>query len=114
QFSAYDHQFLIGTIPFAIGMAGLALNDLKFLQHPLLSKWGRDYSLGVYLIHPAVAFLVAPFVLRVAPDVATSAAWQISFPVVILCIALIVLDLIHKYLPNGFNILFGAHIPRSE
>ncbi len=112
QFSAYDHQFLIGTIPFAIGMAGLALNDLKFLQHPLLSKWGRDYSLGIYLIHPAIAFIVTPFIFRVAPNLSHSGVWQIVFPAVVFFIALIIFNLIHKYFPKGFNILLGTHLAR--
>jgi hypothetical protein len=110
QFSAYQHQFLIGTIPFAVGMTGLALNDLKFLGHPLLGKWGSEYSLGIYLIHPAMIFIISPLILRFTPSLGKLVAWQISFPVVMLFISLAVLNLIQRYLPKGFYVLFGAHI----
>jgi surface polysaccharide O-acyltransferase-like enzyme len=110
QFSAYSHQFLIGTIPFAIGIAALALNELKFLQHPILSRWGSEYSFGIYLIHPAVIFTVSPLISGFAFK--KTAAWQILFPVLILCLSLAVLNLIHRYLPKGFNILFGARVNR--
>lgn len=108
QFSAYEHQFLIGTIPFAIGMAGLSLNNLRFLQHPLLSKWGNKYSLGIYLIHPAVVFSISPLASKLG--LGFFSTWQVLFPVVILCASLVVLNLINKYLPKVFNILFGTHI----
>jgi surface polysaccharide O-acyltransferase-like enzyme len=110
QLSAYDHQFLVGTIPFAIGMAGLSLSDLSILQHPILGKWGNEYSLGIYLIHPAMIFIVTPLVSHSALGLAKIAAWQVAAPFVILCLSLAVLSLIKRFLPSGFNILFGAHI----
>jgi surface polysaccharide O-acyltransferase-like enzyme len=113
DFSAYNHQFLFGTIPFAIGMAALSLSDLRFLQHPVLGKWGSEYSLGIYLIHPAVIFTLLPQVSRLMSGVINTAVWEISAPVIVVVMALVVLYLIQRYIPKLFNILFGTHIPRE-
>jgi hypothetical protein len=113
--SAYDHQFLVGTIPFAIGMAALSLNDLKFLQHPLLSKWGNEYSLGIYLIHPATIFIFSPWISPLFTGLTGPAIWQAVSPLVVLIVALAVLILIKRFLPSVFNFLFGMHIePGSQ
>jgi hypothetical protein len=114
KFSAYEHQFLIGTLPFALGMAGLAFNDVKFLQHARLSEWGKNYSLGVYLIHPALIFIVAKLVALFAPKLGAVAVWQVLLPGVVLFLATFLLNLLRRYWAAGFDFLFGAHIkPQS-
>jgi surface polysaccharide O-acyltransferase-like enzyme len=110
KLSAYEHQFLVGTIPFAIGMAALALNDIKILQHPILGKWGNAYALGVYLIHPAAIFLCAPVIARMTFGLAKFAAWQLAYPLVILFVCLALLSSIRRFLPFVFDVLFGTHI----
>jgi surface polysaccharide O-acyltransferase-like enzyme len=112
-FSPYEHQFLIGTIPFAIGMAGLALSDLKFLKYPLFSSWGREYSLGIYLIHPLLVFLAPKLIGPFAPGLLGNPIWQLFYPLTIMSIALIFLGITHRYFPLGFNILFGKHMSKK-
>lgn len=108
EISAYDHQFLVGTIPFSIGMAALALGGFRFFQNPIFANMGAEYSLGVYLIHPAVIFAFQQAASRFLPY--TSAIWEFSAPVVVLSISLGVLFLIRRYMPLLFNIFFGTQI----
>jgi surface polysaccharide O-acyltransferase-like enzyme len=91
--SAYDHEFLVGTIPFAIGMAGLALNDLRWSRYPVLSNWGRDYSLGI------------------TPSLAGHPVWQAAMPLSILALCLAILGGIRRYLPGLFAFLNGRQRP---
>jgi surface polysaccharide O-acyltransferase-like enzyme len=105
--SPYEHQFLIGTIPFAVGMAGLALSDLKFLKYSVFSNWGKEYSLGIYLIHPLLAIVVLKLMEPFTPGFLGSPIWQIFFPLVLIAVSLLFLRLVHLYLPSGFNTLFG-------
>jgi surface polysaccharide O-acyltransferase-like enzyme len=105
--SPYNHEFLIGTIPFGIGMAGLALSDLKFLSYSLFSNWGRDYSLGIYLIHPLIAILLSIVTSQFSFILLNNPIWQLAFPLMVICGSLIVLGSLHKYFPSGFNILLG-------
>ena len=110
--SAYDHQFLIGTIPFAIGMAGLALGNFKLPGFSIFSRWGRDYSLGIYLIHPLIIYILS--ILISAPGLISSAVWQVTLPLTVLILSIFVLSLINRYLPSGFKILFGEHLKTSS
>jgi len=108
--SAYEHEFLIGTIPFGIGMAGLALNNLKLLKYSLFSNWGRDYSLGIYLIHPLIAIVLTKLINSFAPELLGNPVWQLLFPLAIISVSLFVLGSLRRYLPAGFNILLGKQL----
>jgi surface polysaccharide O-acyltransferase-like enzyme len=110
-FSAYDHQFLIGTIPFAIGMAGLALSNFKLRGFSIFSKWGREYSLGIYLIHPLIIYILSISIS--ASGLINSAVWQVMLPLTVLLLSILALSLINRYLPSGFKILFGEHLKTS-
>jgi surface polysaccharide O-acyltransferase-like enzyme len=112
--SAFNHQFLIGTIPFAIGMAGLALNNLKWLQHPLLSKWGREDSLGIYLIHMLVIYIAPRWIYALLPGISGTMIWQVLLPVIILSLCILLLEMIHHWLPWLYNFLYGKHISSSQ
>jgi surface polysaccharide O-acyltransferase-like enzyme len=105
--SPYDHEFLIGTIPFGIGMASLALSDLKILRISILSSWGKNYSIGIYLIHPLVGFLLTKLILLFSNRLLTSSIWQLSTPLIVISISLAILSVLQKYLPFGYDILFG-------
>jgi peptidoglycan/LPS O-acetylase OafA/YrhL len=109
--SAYDHEFLVGTIPFAIGMAGLALNDLRWSRYPVLSNWGRDYSLGIYLVHPLVIYVFANAVAGITPSLAVHPVWQAAMPLSILALCLAILGGIRRYLPGLFAFLNGRQRP---
>lgn len=45
------HLFLLGTTPCAVGLLILGLNVPR-KRWPRLAKWGREYTLGIYIIHP--------------------------------------------------------------
>lgn len=106
--SAYGHEFLIGTIPFGIGMAGLALSDIKLLKYSNFSNWGRDYSLGIYLIHPLIAIVLSKLIGSITPELLSNPIWQLLFPLTIISVSLFILGLLRQYLPMGFNILLGS------
>jgi surface polysaccharide O-acyltransferase-like enzyme len=53
-----DYQFLIGTVPFAIGMFGIARNVGTHRVVSLLGRWGARYALGIYVVHPYALHLV--------------------------------------------------------
>jgi peptidoglycan/LPS O-acetylase OafA/YrhL len=109
--SAYDHEFLFGTIPFAIGMAGLALNDLKWTRYPIFSNWGRDYSLGIYLIHPLVIYISAKGVSWIMPALGDNPIWQGGLPLLVLALCLLILGVMRRFLPTWFDFLYGRHRP---
>jgi len=108
--SPYEHEFLIGTIPFGIGMAGLALSNLKYLQHPKLGDWGKEYSLGIYLIHPLIAIVLSRLIGLLSAGILINPIWQLSAPLMIMAISIITLGLLHRYFPAGFNILLGKQL----
>jgi surface polysaccharide O-acyltransferase-like enzyme len=112
--SAYKHQFLLGSIPFGVGMAGLALSDLKYLQHPLLGKWGSEYSLGIYLIHPLIGYFLSMLVYQYIPDLSVNPVWQASLPVILFTLSLFLLIAIHRYFPAGYNFLLGKRASAKE
>ena len=49
--SMLEHQFLFGTIPFSIGVFSVA-RLLGASRLPRISRWSREHSLTVYIIHP--------------------------------------------------------------
>ncbi len=46
-----EHQFLFGTLFFSLGMFGISLN-ITIQNQCFLSEIGKNYSLGIYLLHP--------------------------------------------------------------
>lgn len=49
--SPYAHDFLIGTIPFTVGMVFFAMTIPPLLYMEFISKVGATYSLGIYIFH---------------------------------------------------------------
>lgn len=111
--SPYEHEFLIGTVPFGIGMAGLALSDLKFLRHPVLANWGRDYSLGIYLIHPLIAMGVSRLMGSTLPEMLNNSIWQLCSPLIVIAVCIILFEVLQRYFPSGFNFLLGKR-PKAD
>jgi surface polysaccharide O-acyltransferase-like enzyme len=107
----YKRQFLVGTIISAYGMACLALSGMKFLQHPLLSKWGREYSLGIYLIYPLINYIIFYVMIFIAPVVVANIAWQMLLPLVVLLLSIAALSAMNRYMPAVYNLLLGILIP---
>jgi surface polysaccharide O-acyltransferase-like enzyme len=104
-------QFLIGTIISAYGMACLALSNLKFMQLPLLAKWGRAYALGAYLIHPLINHLISRVMAFIAPQALTSWLWQAALPTIVLFLCITILSAAQRYTPAAYNLLLGIRAP---
>ncbi|HSD39954.1 MAG TPA: acyltransferase family protein [Rhodocyclaceae bacterium] len=49
--SPFSHQFLLGTLPMAAGIIALARNHATAISGRL-SDWGRQHTLGIYIVHP--------------------------------------------------------------
>lgn len=108
-------ELLIGVILFGVGMACLSLNNLKFLQSPLLARWGREYSLGIYLLHPMIIHLFRYIPVRAVPFLPKGMAWDVSFPVIVLFICLALLGALKQGLPSLYNIVFGIRaVPQQH
>lgn len=107
---AYDHEILIGTLPFALGVASLGLSGLKFLERPTLSLWGREYSLGVYLLHAIMAFVIGELTGWIVFGDIGLPVWQILRPLIVLAACIGSLAALRRWLPRFFNWLLGNHI----
>ena len=106
-----EHEVLLGTLPFALGIASLGLSGIRWLEHPTLSAWGRDYSLGVYLIHMMVIFAVGRTVRALVPALDSFAAWEALYPFLVLALSIGGFSALRRWWPAGFKFLMGDHIP---
>jgi surface polysaccharide O-acyltransferase-like enzyme len=108
--SPYDHEILLGTIPFALGAASLGLSGLKILEQPVLSDWGREYSLGIYLSHALVAFHIGVLAYWISPLAVPAAIQELLRPFILLMTCIAGLAAIRRWDPVLFRWLFGNHI----
>lgn len=106
-----EHEVLLGTLPFALGIASLGLSGIRWLENPTLSAWGRDYSLGVYLIHMMVIFAVGRTVRALVPALDSFAAWEALYPFLVLALSIGGFSTLRRWWPAGFKFLMGDHIP---
>jgi peptidoglycan/LPS O-acetylase OafA/YrhL len=111
--SAYDHEILLGTIPMALGAASLGLSGLKWLEFPVLSSWGKEYSLGIYLIHPLMAFAVRQLTGWISTPPGLQPIREILFPFVVLFTCLGFFAWLRRALPAVFDWLFGSHLKQA-
>jgi surface polysaccharide O-acyltransferase-like enzyme len=72
-----DHDYLLGTVPFGIGMALLALTQEDSPLDARVGPYGR-YTLGIYAIHLLFLDLFKPLGARVGAD-----AWQVLYPLLV-------------------------------
>ncbi len=112
--SAYDHEILLGTLPFALGLASLSVSKLNVLEQPVLARWGKDYSLGIYLMHMLVIFIADGLIGAFLPLLNVSPAWQILYPFVILLLSIGILSALKNWLPPVFKFLMGDHIQQGN
>ncbi len=57
--SPSGHNFLIGTIPFSLGMFFLSMRVPVGEKFAFISKWGAIFSLGIYIFHPYFIYLLS-------------------------------------------------------
>jgi len=102
QYDPYSHQFLIGTIPFALGMFFLSF---ECFNNPKVAHYAEKYSLAVYLYHVvimrgAIEYIIAKF--------GSSAGFVLMFsPFIVFGGTLGLLILVDKYTPRIFQYLNG-------
>jgi peptidoglycan/LPS O-acetylase OafA/YrhL len=108
--SAYDQEILIGTLPFALGIASLGLSGIGLLENPTLSRWGKEYSLGTYLLQVWIIAGVSSLVNAFLPALNKMMAWDILSPFVILAVCLGLFAALQKWTPYVFKFLMGDHL----
>jgi surface polysaccharide O-acyltransferase-like enzyme len=112
--SMIDHEVLIGTLPFALGIASLGLSGLRFLEHPTLSAWGRDYSLGIYLMHVMVIVSVGKVLKTLIPALDDLAVWDVFYPFLVLATSLGLFIAMKRWWPALFRFLMGDHLSQGN
>jgi surface polysaccharide O-acyltransferase-like enzyme len=106
-----EHEVLIGTLPFALGIASLGVSGIRWLENPTLSTWGRYYSLGVYLAHMMIIFAVSRGIQTLIPALNSLAMWDILYPFLVLALSIGIFAALRREWPSGFKFLMGDHIP---
>jgi surface polysaccharide O-acyltransferase-like enzyme len=109
-----EHEVLIGTLPFALGLASLGISGIRWLENPTLSAWGRDYSLGTYLLHMLVIFVIGSTVKAWFPALEGLIVWDILFPIVALMLCIGIFALLRRIWPSLFKFLMGDHLSQGN
>jgi surface polysaccharide O-acyltransferase-like enzyme len=101
--SPLDYDFLVGTIPYAIGvfLLALALSENPSPHWGRLAVYGRRYSLGIYVFHP--------YFLHLLREHWPGSPWLHSICVVplVFCLSLLFLIGVFRILPFVEGILSG-------
>lgn len=106
--SAYEHEFLLGTIPFTIGMCGIAFSNPKWLRWNTLGKWGQEYSLGIYLIHMLVIYISSKLISMLFPNISETMLFQALFPFLVFSLCILFFKVLHRWAPTVFHFLNGT------
>lgn len=99
DYSAYSHQFLLGTILMVVPL--FIFSSLLNIQESKLSRWGREYSIFIYLYHPLLYLFVMPGIENNWPFI------QGFSPIIGFLICLSFAMTLHKFLPRVYNVLKG-------
>ncbi|MEM6452354.1 MAG: acyltransferase [Cyanobacteria bacterium P01_D01_bin.105] len=99
------HNFLLGTIPFSIGMFLLALEIPDSTKARRFAAVGAKYSLGIYIFHPYFIYLLESIDLK--NSVVSEAVFQVA--IVPLCFALTLLSIIllNRFFPCLLKLVSG-------
>lgn len=99
----YNIEFTVGTIITSISLFILSLSIS--IKETRLTKWGKEYSLFIYLYHPILFFFMMVFCKTIFPDKLSTIF--MFFPIIGFVILLCTALLFSKYFPNFFKILNG-------
>ena len=77
------HVYVLGTVPFAVGIFHYALSKPQLFENSILSKLGK-YTLGIYLAHP-----IFYFGLLGLRDRLPALLWELTFTPLVLIASLI-------------------------
>ena len=85
------HEYLLGTVPFCIGIFMMILSKPDFGKNTKFPEWGK-LTLGIYVLHDIVINLFDKIKPLVHPI-----WWDFTFPALILVISLIITILMRKH-----------------
>lgn len=86
-----ERQFPLFSVPAALALLSICVNTS--VKENTLSNAGRDYSLGIYLIHPAILYFITP-VLEKLNIVSSTVNLVLAFT-----LSLFVFAIMKKWLP---------------
>jgi surface polysaccharide O-acyltransferase-like enzyme len=98
-----SHQFLVGTIVVAISL--FVFSSQITLQDNRFSKWGREYSLFIYLYHPLISMIAMAILKKLIPSHYESI--RIVSPLIGFGLSLAFSITLNTFLPKIYTILNG-------
>lgn len=99
----YNIECTIGTIITSISLFVLSLSIN--IKETRLTKWGKEYSLFIYLYHPILFFFMTVFCKKIFQEKLSMIF--MFFPIIGFVILLYTALLFSKYFPNIFKVLNG-------
>ena len=101
-YDKFLHQFLFGTIIISISL--FILSTKINIKENLLSKFGREHSLFIYLYHPLI-LIVIEATLTIIPNYTNFI--RLIVPLIGFTLTLVFSVILSKYFPKIYNILNG-------
>ncbi|TSJ40740.1 acyltransferase [Mucilaginibacter corticis] len=102
NYDKFNHQFLLGTIIIAIPL--FILSTKINTEENVLTKWGKEYSLFVYLYHP-LTLAVMTVIFKFTPNSFDFIRW--FSPVIAFTLTLTFSIILNKFFPKIYNIMNG-------
>ncbi|MEZ7498472.1 acyltransferase family protein [Flavobacterium sp. Arc3] len=103
DYKKYTHQFLLGTIITAIPL--FILSSKINLKKNRFSKWGKKYSLLLFLYHPLVYEIIRVVLTKVVPNYYDTIS--IFYPFIGFALTLTFAIMLNRLFPKIYNILNG-------
>ncbi|WP_372752979.1 acyltransferase family protein [Mariniflexile sp.] len=102
----YTIEFTLGTLIGALAL--FVFSTTIKLKENLISTWGKDHSLFIYLYHPFLYFLLTVFLNKLFPEEQNTIT--IFFPVIGFMLLLGIAIFMKRYLGNVYAILNGNFV----
>ena len=103
DYNKYTHQFLIGTLLTAVPL--FALSSKINIKENRFSKWGRKYSLVIYLYHPIIYEIMRVTLNKFVPNYYDYIS--MFYPVIGFILSLIIAIMLDRFFPKIYGILNG-------
>jgi surface polysaccharide O-acyltransferase-like enzyme len=104
QHTDFNPEFLLGIIIFSIGIFTISFSN-NIVKDNILSKVGRDYSLLIYLYHPAVIVVIFFVIKKLGYQNTNYLLW--FNPITIFVITLLPLGMTSRIAPLVFRVISG-------
>lgn len=103
DYNKYTHQFLIGTLLTAVPL--FALSSKINIKENRFSKWGRKYSLVIYLYHPIIYEIMRVTLNKFVPNYYDYIS--MFYPVIGFILSLTIAIMLDRFSPKIYGILNG-------